>query len=485
MKELQCSVRKHSRKQLEMKLLYPLEKSGKTRFTMDCYFFFPARLHVTEKRIGLHGVLNNMQIYTRFSSPLIPLEKVIDTDFDLSPLVRIENLLDSLGDQSREIKNNLLYELQTLSNLYRAETRNFVELMKREIRRDNPSRIYRERILHMLVTARAFLGRFRELHPRFLDPHVDETLRTALRWADESISIITEKQYIRLYGYCNPEKDREIMNLIEELTESETKYRKSMNYLYLYRKKDSHSGETMAYRESMLKRWSQSAMYMNSEFSRTPGRIGQIIAGTAAGLAMFFAVFAAIIAENYTPRNSSLWILVMVISYIMKDRIKEMLRGIFGNLMPGLTTDQQINLYDPAMKTRVGRSSGIIRFTTPDKLSRELREIRFKSHNPFREIMPPNDVIHYRKIMKVRSETLLKNHTRLESLTEIIRFQIDSWLKHMDDPQETLYRLENGKKELIQGSRVYRVHLIVKLDEEYFNYLLVLNNSGIVRIESC
>lgn len=477
-------MRKHSRKQLEIKLLYPLREKGMSRYMLDCYFFFPPHLHVTEKRVGIDGILSNIHIYTRFSSPLIPLEKVIDQDFELSPLIRIENLLDKVKGGGRDLDMTIIYELQTLCNLYRAEIRNFVDLMKKEMRANGLSQIYSDRISDMAAIIGKLLVRFRRLHKEFLDPHLDDRLRTALRWADESISITTTTGFTRLFGYCRFKEDEQIMSLIGEIVRDEEKYRSSMNYLYLFNEEDPHCGETMAYRESMLKKWSQSAMYMNSEYSRAPGRVGHLIAGSAAGLAMFFAVFAAIFARNISPQYSSLWILVMVISYIMKDRIKDILKGIFGNIFAGLTTDQQINLYDPAMKTRVGRSSGTIRFTSPSNIPRDVREMRFSRLNPFRAIIPPNTVVYYRKNIKVKSDVLLQNHSRLESITEVIRFQIDNWLKEMDDPQETLFRLEGEKLERIQGNRVYRVHLIVRLDETLYHYLLVLNKSGIVRIEN-
>ncbi|MBB6482120.1 hypothetical protein [Spirochaeta isovalerica] len=482
--DLNCSVRQHSHKQIELKLTYPLKSKKLSAYRLDCYFFFPPQLHITEKRISHLDFLNSMQINTRFSSPLIPLEKVLDPDFDLSPLTRLETLLESVGGERRGFEKSVIYELQTLCNLYRAETRNFVDLIRREIRKDNLSEIYRERVLDMLTTVDAFLHRFRSLHARFLDPHINETLREALRWADESISIITEKSFISLHGYCDPESDIPQRKMIEDLLAGEEKYRQSMNYEYLYNENQPHCGEKMAYRDSMLKKWSQSAMYMNSQYSRTPNRIGHLIAGTAAGLAMFFAVTAAIVADKVSPENSSLWILVMVISYIMKDRIKEVLRKVFGNLLPGLTTDQQINLFDPALKTLAGRSSGMVEFTEPVRLPGDILDIRFARDNPFRKIIPPNTVIHYRKIMKIRGNALRSNHTRLESLTEIIRFQVDSWLKEMDDPKETLYRLEKGKMKKIQGTRVYRIHMVIKLDGELSHKVLVLKKSGLVRIEN-
>jgi hypothetical protein len=490
-KELNSSVRKHSKKQLEIKLQYPLdEKLKKTAFQLNFYFFFPSQLHVTEKRIGVANFLNNMLINTRFSSPLMPLERVLDTDFHLSPLIRIENLLTLNKIEDKEIQDRLLYELQTLCNLYRAETRNFVKLMKKEIKKNMPDEIYRIRILNMLQTIEEFLTEFRKLHTKFLDPHIHEDQRTALNWADESISIITENGLISLYKDCQSLKESdEILKLMEIQINSEIQYRESMNYKYQFNEENPLCGETMAYRESILKKWSQSAMYMDNENSQAPRRIGHLIAGTAAATAMFFALFVAIYAESFFPRNSTLWILIIVLSYVFKDRIKEILRESFGNMMPKLTTDQQSNLFDPAHKTKVGKSSGTIRFRSLSSIPSAIHRIRFKNPNPFRRILPPNDVIHYKRVVKIKPALLKKNHSRLEAITEILRFQIDPWLKEMDDTKDMIFRLENKEKIPIKGSRLYRVHLIIGLKEQkrkkesFYHYNLNLNKSGIVRIK--
>jgi hypothetical protein len=304
-KDFSSSVRKHSRKQLEIKVEYPLnEKLKKSVFVLNFYYFFPSQLHVNEKRIGVADFLNNTLVNTRFSSPLMPLEKVIDTEFHLSPLIRIENLLSFDEVENRNFHSTLFYELQTLCNLYRAETRNFVKLMRREIRKGNRGEIYRKRISDMLITIKAFLDRFRLLHTRFLDPHILDDERTALRWADESISIITENGFISLYQYCKSVDDSgELHGIIENFIEQEYSYRESMNYKYQYDSNDELSGEAMAYRESILKKWSQSAMYMNVQSSHTPKRISQMIAGFAAATAMIFAVLITIFAEKpFAPR---------------------------------------------------------------------------------------------------------------------------------------------------------------------------------------
>lgn len=488
-KKFDCSLRKHSKKLLEIKMEYPLtEGRREAEFNLNFYFFFPAQLHVNEKRIGVKNVINNIQINTRFSSPLIPLDKVIDSDFDLSPLVRIENMIRT-NEQIRG--TSLLYELQTLCNLYRVEIRNFIYIIKKELKNKHRKEICGESILIMIGTIGDFLTRFRKLHIKFIDPHIHDDERMALNWADESISIITENGLFTLFHYCRPIFDRETLPLtISRMIEEEVKYRKLMEYRYNYDEGDKLSGENMAYRESVLKKWSQCALYMNNEHSQAPNRISHILAGTAAAFAMLFAVGATIYAENTYPRNSSLWIIIIVFTYVFKDRIKEVLRKLFGNLLPQLTTDQQSNLYDPALKQKAGKSSGTVRFCTTSNIPSTIKKIRYSKPNPFRDKLPPNDVIHYRRIVKLKSKFLRDNHKRLEAITEIIRIQIDPWLTDMNDSKDILYRIHEGERERIHGSRVYRIHLIMGLKEKrknkseiFYHYRIICNKSGIVRID--
>lgn len=485
LKEYKCSVRKHSKKQLEIKVEYPLNEEEKTsHFSLNLYYFFPAQIHVNEKTIGSKQILNSMKINTRFSSPLIPLESVLDPDNDLSPLLRINRLLDDHSSWNTKTPNKLLYELQTLCNLYRAEVNNFVKLIKREIKKDQREEIYQERIIMMIQTINIFLREFRNLHMSFLNNHIHEDLRTAMNWADESISIITGRCFINLFDSCESASVEEVITTkIKDVIDHEVVYRKSMNYRYQYDKNNPLCGETMAYRESVLKKWSQSSMYMNNENSSTPKRIGHVIAGTAAGLAMALTVIISMFAESYFPKNSSLLIMAIVLSYILKDRIKEILRIFFGNMLPRFTTDQQSNLFDPALKSKVGKSSGTVTFCSACNVPDHINNIRYKMPNPFRAILPQNDLIHYKRRIKIKSGILKKNHERLESITEIIRFQIDDWLKDMDDSKADLWYLENDKRIKINGGRVYRVHLIIALSKDkFYHYKLILNKSGIVRI---
>ncbi|OQY39215.1 MAG: hypothetical protein B6229_04275 [Spirochaetaceae bacterium 4572_7] len=447
LEELKCSVRKHSKKQLEIKVTYPLNETDKTnRFNLDLYYFFPAQLRVNNKRIGRTGFLNSMRINTRFSSPKMSLEKVLDVDFDLSPLSRIEKLVDQNLGTDLNSHNKMIYELQTLSNLYRTEIVSFVKLIKREIKKCQRKDIYQDSIITKMELITIFLKRFRILHTIFLNNNLNEDLRVALNWADESLSIITEKWLIKLFDYSDDLTELNIEN-IKNVINNEVLYRKSMKFRY------------------------------------HPRRIGHVTAGIAAGVAMAVTVLITIYIVNYFPQNSHPFIIAIIFAYILKDRIKDILKGVLGNMFPNLTTDQQLKLFDPALKNNVGRSSGTVKFTSNSAIPENVYKIRYKKSNLFRRILPANSIAHYRRSIRLNSGVLRENHARLNSITEIIRFQISDWLQEMDDPTGDLWFLKNGKKIKINGNRVYKVHLIIVLDgKKNYHYNLVLNRSGLVRI---
>jgi hypothetical protein len=389
-------------------------------------------------------------------------------------------------------RDRILYELQMLANIFRAETAGFVIMLRNELKAGNREQACRKRILQFLDELKTFLKCFRELHTLFLDASVTPKQREALAWADETISIITERNLNRLFSYCGMmEKPSELREKLEAFTRKETEYRRSMNYKYLYQEEDERSGEGLAYRESILKKWSQSAMYMNSAESRAPRRIAHMLAGAAAGVAMIFAVVVTIFAGRLYAPNSTPWILLIVLSYIFKDRIKEILREVFGRSLPRLASDQLSILKDPAVDKRIGVSKGKVEYMGASAVPENIRALRYRKPNPFRSILPEQDVIHYKRLIRFDARKLRSNHTRLRGVTEIVRIQIDDWLREMDDPKDVFYRLEKGKKLKIKGNRVYRVYLAVVLrrrnsdePDTLYHYRIVMKKDGILRIEA-
>jgi hypothetical protein len=492
MREFFCLVRKHDRHHLELKSNLPIPLKGKGKYDLNFYFFSSAQLHFTKKNISNDTIIRHIQTYTRFSSPALPLTGYTDPSCELSPLTRINGYFTRLDRGETIEEPKIVYELQTMVNGFRGEVKDFTELLQQIITEDSTNvRIYKNRIREMIAQMQQLLDALRALFPRFLDVRISDATRTALSWSDEALGLIAIRNAIRLHVIC--ESDTALENLvpyIDAFIEKEDAYRTLKEYKSSFKALDEHAGETLAYRESMLKKWSQSSLYMRSMESRVPQRIGHILAGTAAATAMTFAVLAAFYAEQFFVRNSASWGLIIILSYVFKDRIKEILRDLFGRLLPRLLADRIYRLQDPVNGKDVARSQVIIKFGVDKDQPQEIQKERDLGTNPFKSILPPQNVMHYNRLISVQGKTLLENHSRLDAITEITRIRIDDWLKEMDDPEEIHYKLEDGKRKRVSGNRVYHIHLIASLKEDrkgsvprLFHYCLVLNRSGILRVE--
>ena len=491
MSDIRCRIQKHDAHHLELKAHLPIPERGKGRYDLSFYFFSPAQLHMNKADVGVEKVLKHCQTYTRFSSPIVPLAGLIDESCTLSPLYRLKEHLNGLQLTGEIDENRIIYELQTLVNAYRSDIKGLITLVRKLSDRENTAAVhYKDQVSQTISQTEELLTRLRELFPAFLHPRIGENLRTALEWTDEAVTLIAEQRILELRGICDEiEEFRDKIAEMDQFLEGVSAYREQQRYSSSYDEEHGRDGELVAYRESILKKWSQSAMYMKAIDSKLPARLNQVFAATAAALAMAFAVTAAAYADTIFIRNSAPWAMIIIISYVFKDRIKEILRGLFGRLMPRLLADRIVRLIDPATQKDAAKAQVLVRFGTDRVQPERIRSAREMQKNPFSSILPPQDVIHFNRIVTLNSR-VLKAHERVEALSEITRVRIDEWLKSMDDPKDTMYKLVDGKREKIKSGRVYHIHLIVSLREQrkdtdphLFHYCLIMNREGLIRIE--
>ena len=205
---------------------------------------------------------------------------------------------------------------------------------------------------------------------------------------------------------------------------------------------------------------------------------------------MAFAVIATIFASQHFASNSIPWAVIIIVAYIVKDRIKELLRNGLIAFLPRVVADQINDLVDPASNTKVGFTRARVRFCSSHEVPDVVQQLRNLKENAITGMIPAEEVIHFSKYVRIDSQRFMKNHRRLEALADIMRLKLDAWLQNMDDPVNDLWRLAGKQLEKIPARRVYHMTLIVGLAEKgidatpsYFRYRLVLTREGIVRIE--
>ncbi|MCP4214933.1 MAG: hypothetical protein GY765_09760, partial [bacterium] len=215
----------------------------------------------------------------------------------------------------------------------------------------------------------------------------------------------------------------------------------------------------------------------------------QVFIGIAAALAMIFATLVAFYAQRKFGTFTFPVFAALVISYVFKDRIKELTRIYFVNRLKKVRFDHKTDIYSDERK-KIGICKEAVDFIEESDLPHKINQMRKKEHiaeveNRWRG----EKVLFYRKqvtLFSKRLESVYKEFN-IEGVNDIIRFNVNRFLAKMDNPTRKLFTLRDGEVAETHGSRVYNMNLILKIsrgEKEYFKRIrIVLNRDGIKRIE--
>ena len=493
MSDYTCQVNSHGQRQLELNINYPLSSDKEHKhYQLDFFVFNPFQFGITSENYGVPRFLQDMRLYTRYTIPLISLQKLIDHSCEFSPLKRISQALAATDPTHGLNENRILYELRVLTDIYRRQLTDTLVLLENVISKNGSASGILARLQTFLNDINRFLESFRALHPRFIAPDVSDVLRKSFCLADEAISLSTENTQYKLLDFVQLRHElATAAKFLEDRLASEQSYRIKAGYPTILDPDNPVQNELFIYREGVLKKWAEGCLYMSIEPARVGARIAQMLMSIAAGLAMAFAVIATFFTARWFSEYTIPWAILIVVAYIAKDRIKEILRNIFISHIPQLVADKVEDLRDPTSNNKVGSSRARVRFCHVRDLPDSVRRLRNIAGEPFRNIISPEDVIHLHKDIWINSTRIMQLHKRQDSITEIIRIKLDSWLANMDDPVNEASCVINGNRRKFLINRVYHINLILCLSDKkmpiegaaLFRYRVVLTRNGIMRIE--
>jgi hypothetical protein len=465
------------------------------RYKLDAYIYAPPQLELSSESYETARFIEDLHSHTRHTAPHIPFRELLDPESAISPFARIREAMAEADTPYGLDAARVHHELRMLASAFRAQTRSRRRLLIAWLQGgvEEGGRKTWEKVRPLLRDIRRFREAFDGLAPLFDRDGIPVELGQARRWADEWISLIAEEESLGVLQILHGEGGKEEQAARKALTKliaRETRHRRREGYASVVDPADPEANERMLYHASMLKKWAQGALYMSSEASNAPRNIGHVIAAIAAATAMSFAIVATFLAERFFASYSVPWALLVVVGYMFKDRIKETLRGLLSGVFPRLFFDRAGRLLDPAANRPVGTSQEVVEFTNENEVPAEISAVRACSKNPFRPMLPREDVIHYTKRIKLRAARLQRRHSRLGSITEIFRINVDRWVRQMDDPVSVRSYLEKGRLVQIKARRIYHLHMILALTgpgggegPSFFHYRILARRNGIHRIE--
>ncbi len=472
-------IRRHSSRHIEVKIIYPLYDTHSYAKDVDYYIFSPPQLNVSPKSISRDSMLRKFQSHGRYSSPSISLEEVLDEGCVKSPLFTLERYLKALN-AGRQVQSDIsvIHEIQLLANTVRHHASEMQEAMTGPDADDMKLDAWFDSAREILRKFRVQVKEIERFYP------TGNKITTAFCWGDEAMSIQVESTAALVYQYKNGRQD------LVELARCELEYREKRSYRSVpgaMKRRD----EKYMFRCAELKKWTQSLLYLHPIISKAPERMSGILAGAAAAIAMSFATLAAIFAEAFFLKNSLPWAMMIILAYVFKDRIKEGLRALFSATVPHLLADKIIYFRSPRSGKNLMKAKMLIKMKSSSNFSPTIQHLREAEGNPFFDILPEEDVVHYRRYVKVyRQEASDRLESGISEITVVLRIRLDDWLKEMDDSEDDIFiPTSDIDFSRSKGGKVYHLHLISTMSnekreiEEAQLYRIVMNTEGIVRIE--
>lgn len=312
--------------------------------------------------------------------------------------------------------------------------------------------------------------------------------KKVILFADEYMSNVLELELIQLYIMLIDKKyPTEIINDIISHINFEQKYKKGMNY---GSPKNKHvNSEELLYRRNQLKKYIESVFFLNKDIRIDGTLYIQTLLALAAGLAMIFSTGIAFYYQQKHGNFTTPFFIALVVSYMLKDRIKGLVSASFISKSNSFFYDYKIKITNSIDK-KIGLFKESFLFVSFSKLDANIRKLRLKNQIIDIEAKALEEqIVQYKKKIVLYPKKFGKDlsSVNISGLSDVTRLNFHRFIQYMDDPEKDYILVKKGEVFTKFASKVYHINLIQKYftaeGVKYFRYRIVINRNGIKRIE--
>jgi hypothetical protein len=486
---IEQTVRIHDQHQVELKMGYRLGDFAKAKsYDLALYFFIPASLGVTPNAYPSRKFFDELIGHIRIITPEYALRDL--AGHPQCPLAKLEAALQAL---SRQPDDAALAD-------YERHLKMFCCILKSALRDHVQAVIARPNPADQALLAREFLAQvgavtnaFRALRAAVNVPTVRKEAFSAFLFADEFVSVVTEfnvyelLEALRRTPYGTLEEFR--VELLA-LARAELEYRNANGYPSVPRADGDN--EMMIFRKSVLKKYVEGVLFLAIRTEREGTFAEQTVFALAAGLSMVFATAVAFWFQKKNGGNPTFpFFVALVVSYMFKDRIKEVLRSFFDRKIKRFFFDRRLRIYDdPRERERIGMCRESFDYVKEDRLPPAIWRLRNRDHlTEIENNWLGETVVRYHKRITLlpRWFRRVQKDYRVEGINDILRVNFSKFLQRMDDRRKPIWVCDEDGYRTIQGERVYHVNLVVQCRSgdtlENRRYRIVLTKDGLKRID--
>jgi hypothetical protein len=319
----------------------------------------------------------------------------------------------------------------------------------------------------------------------------DENLLAHFNFLDEYLSYIIRSTSLKLLKTVKKNNLKsDIINKIEDTILFEYQYATDAGFPLPQK---DHSNRNYIYRiKGILKKNIWDVLYLKINRKEDAQFFIQLLYGIAAGMAMIFATLVAFFAQRKYGNFSTPLFAALVIGYIFKDRLKELLKEFLKKLIDNKTFDKKTDLISHD-KIKIGTLQEQVFFIDKKRLDHKTLEARerYRQASVIRENKDDETIICYNKRLKLNHRLFKFNYSEFisDGIKNITRIDLEPFISTMDNSKHYALSLnsETHEVEKVLCLRSYHITILInyvansKTTTERFR--VVISRDGIHSIE--
>jgi hypothetical protein len=484
---MEDTVRIRDRFQFDVELGYPVPPDHqRIEYELEAYLFLPPTLGINRDNYSKANFYDDLDAHLRLRTPSVPLDAIVSSAS--GPLSRLNASVIRLSEHAdRNTVETFVIQLKLFCCVVRKSLRKYAEAASSINNPDERLRICKRYSVSISTIRRAY----RELEPRLRTAAMFPQVPNTFRFGDEYLSLLFEEYAYRLLenqpgGKSSHETRFE--SLLLPIVRAEIGYRRSRGLPSVA--EEGNENESLLYRRSVLKRYMRSVLQLDTQ-TRPGGKVIQeTLFGLAAGLSMLFATGILFIYQSMYGALSLPVFLALIVSYVFKDRIKELLRLYFSRKLSGVLSDHRTRLFG-TMNRFLGVCEETFDFIDESKVPEEVMGVRDRDHmTEIEGTWIGETVLRYKRKIRLHPERIARLYENLETteLDDVLRFNVTDLVKRTGTSEKPVFVLTHGSYRKVIGERVHHINLVFHRpgveNSKCERFRVVLTQRGIKRIDA-
>ncbi len=484
---IDVKVKIHDKFSFEFKISFiATRKSAENdinEFRINTWMFVPNSLDINRSTYSKEQFYKDTQSNVRLITPIYRLKDIYASEN--SPLSRLERAFENLlvDTTSEENLSNYTFQIKMFSSIFKSASRDRAYFIIEEKDENKVAELVREYIHDMTSITR----HYRKLETIVNNSSVTEDERQYFMFGDDFIGNIVQQQTFRMMrGLENRLVYTKVKNSLLELVNSENQYKKEKGYSLLDTT-DPSTNYLVVMRRGILKKFIESDLFLYTKKRKDGALAEQFYYGIAAATSMIFATVVSFSAQLHYGNFTTPLFFALVISYVFKDRIKDLMRYYFSTQLGKKYFDTKREL--EIQNKKIGWTKEAFDFAIESKVPAEIMSIRKRTPLVEAENKIYNEqIILYKKLVNLSSSSINRyKGYQFVGINDVTRFNLTHFIQKMDNEYIPIYIPDEQDGYIkMTSEKVYALHFILRCqghENLYFRkFRLLFNRGGIKEI---